>query len=82
MGYASFREVKERFEFCISAGDLIERQTRSPGRAFTTDHMIALERDTIRVMRAGQDHYEPLVSSETRREIEQKHFNIRSNFDL
>jgi len=35
--------------------------------------MIGYERDTIQVMRAGQNQYEPIASFETRREIEQDH---------
>src|SRR5215469_1261459 len=79
MGYATFADVKERFENRISHGDLIERETRSPGRAFTTDQMIACERDTIAVMRAGQNQYEPLVSSNIRLEIEQKHSQLSAS---
>src|SRR5215472_16789642 len=59
MGYASFAEVKDRFENRISSGDLVEKETQSPGRAFTTDQMIAYERDTIALMRAGHNQCEP-----------------------
>jgi conjugative relaxase-like TrwC/TraI family protein len=79
MGYASFAEVKDCFENRISSGDLVEKETRSPGRAFTTDQMIAYERDTIAVMRAGQNQHEPLVSSETWREVEQKHSHLSAS---
>jgi hypothetical protein len=57
MGYASFAEVKDRFENPISSGDLVEKENRSPGRAFTTDQMIAHERDTIAVMRVAQNQH-------------------------
>jgi hypothetical protein len=56
MGYACFAEVKDRFERRVSAADLIEKENRSPGRAFTTDQMIAFERNNIAVMRASQSH--------------------------
>jgi len=65
MGYANFAEVKDHFESRVSKGELIERESRSPVRAFTTDEMIAMERDTVVVMRAGQDQYKPLLSSRT-----------------
>src|SRR5215472_2593966 len=71
MGYASFAEVKDRFENRISSGELVEKENRSPGRAFTTKQMIAYEHDTIAVMRAGQNRLEPLVSPEAWRDVEQ-----------
>jgi hypothetical protein len=76
MGHASFAEVKDRFENRISGGDLVEKEKRSPGRAFTTDQMIAYERDTIAVMRAGQNQHEQLVSTTTWREVERKHSHL------
>ena len=79
MGYASFAEVKERFQNRVSVSDLIERQSRSAARAFTTDQMIAFERDTVAVMRAGQNQHKPLVSSETRREVEEAHSHLSAN---
>jgi hypothetical protein len=80
MGYASFAEVKDGFENRISSRDLVERENRSPGRAFTTDEMIAYERDTIAVMQAGQNQYEPLVSSAMWREVERKHSHLKSKY--
>ena len=77
MGYASFADVKDRFENRISSGDRVEN--RGPGRALTTDQMTAYERDTIAVMRAGQDQHEPLVSSATWREVEQKHSHLSAS---
>lgn len=79
MGYASFAEVKDRFQNRVSVSDLIERESRSAARAFTTDQMIAFERDTVAVMRAGQNQHEPLVSSETWREVEEAHSHLSAN---
>jgi len=73
MGDATVAEVKAEFEKRVQAGELIEASNRAPGRAFTTEEMIGYERDTIQVMRAGQNQYEPIASFETRREIEQDH---------
>lgn len=41
--------------------------------------MIAYERDTIAIMRAGQNQCEPLVSSEIWREVEQKHSHLSAS---
>jgi conjugative relaxase-like TrwC/TraI family protein len=79
MGYASFAEVKDRFENRISSGDLVEKENRNPGRAFTTPQMIAYERDTIAVMRAGHNQHEPLVSSATWHEVEQEHSHLSAS---
>ena len=40
MGEASFAEIRERFEKRIQSGDLIEVESKSPARAFTTEKMI------------------------------------------
>jgi conjugative relaxase-like TrwC/TraI family protein len=79
MGCASFAEVRDLFKQRISSGDLIEMDSKSPGRAFTTDRMIAYERDTIALMRAGEKQHDTLVSSETWREIEEKHSHLSAS---
>jgi conjugative relaxase-like TrwC/TraI family protein len=79
MGEASFAEVREQFDKRVQAGELIEVENRSPGRAFTTGEMIGYERDTIAAMRAGQNQHEPLVSSETWREVEEKHAHLSTS---
>jgi conjugative relaxase-like TrwC/TraI family protein len=76
MGYATFKDVHERFEDRVSSRELIERENRSPGRAFTTDKMIGYERDTIEMMRAGKQHHEMLANSDTRHEIQEKHDHL------
>jgi predicted ribonuclease YlaK len=48
----------------------------APGRAFTTQEMIHHERNTIQVMRAGQNQHAPIASFETRREIKQGHSHL------
>ena len=79
MGYASFPEVRNAFEQQTTSGDLIERQSRSPARAFTTHRIIEYERDTIAVIRAGQQECEPLVSSQSWRKVaeRQSHLSAR-----
>ena len=73
MGEASFAEIRERFDKRIQSGDLIEVESKSPARAFTTEQMIGYERDTIAEMRNGQNLDNPLVSPETWRYIEEKY---------
>jgi conjugative relaxase-like TrwC/TraI family protein len=79
MGEASFTEVRQQFENRVQAGELIEVENRSPGRAFTTGEMIGYERNTIEAMRAGQNQHEPMVSSETWREVEEKHSHLSTS---
>ncbi|HET8925746.1 MAG TPA: MobF family relaxase [Candidatus Acidoferrum sp.] len=74
MGDAAFEEIKAEFEKRVEAGNFVEVEGKtSPGRAFTTQEMIDCERDTIRAMRQGQNKHAPLVSFNTRREIDRNH---------
>src|SRR5260370_3277597 len=76
MGDATFAEVKAEFENRVQAGEFIETSNRAPGRAFTTEEMIHYERDTIQVIRAGQNEHAPIANFETRRAIEQDHSHL------
>ena len=76
MGDASFAEVHNQFENRIQSRDLVEVESRSPSRAFTTEEMIGYERDNIAYMRHGQNRHEPMVSSETWREVEEKYSHL------
>jgi len=76
MGEATVAEVKAEFEKCVQLGEFIETNNRAPGRAFTTEEMIGYERETIQVMRAGQNQHEPIARFDTRREIEQDHSHL------
>ncbi len=79
MGEASFAEVRQQFENRAHSGDLIQVENRSPSRAFTTQEMIGYERDNITEMRAGQNRHEPMVSSETWREVEEKQVHLSTS---
>jgi conjugative relaxase-like TrwC/TraI family protein len=83
MGDASLEEVRARFNQRVEAGELIEapRAEHQPGRAFTTVEMQELERDNIRLMRAGQnnDQHEALARFETRRAIEAEHAHLSNS---
>lgn len=78
MGEASFAELTTEFEKRVRRGEFIEvkRKTGTPGRAYTTGEMIGQERDTINMMRAGQDQHPELASFETRRQIERVHAHL------
>src|SRR5262249_40566552 len=76
LGQASFAEGRHQFENRVQTGDLIEVENTSPSRAFTTQEMIDYERNNIAEMRAGQNRHQPLVSSETRRDVEEKHAHL------
>jgi conjugative relaxase-like TrwC/TraI family protein len=76
MGDATVVEVKAEFEKRVQEGEFIETSNRAPGRAFTTSEMIEHERNTIQMMREGQNHHLPIASFKTRREIERDHSHL------
>src|ERR1700688_1072428 len=47
MGEASFAEIRERFDKRVQSGDLIEVESKSPARAFTTEQMIGYTPDNL-----------------------------------
>lgn len=79
MGQGSFAEVRSQFEARVQSRDLVQLESRSPSRAFTTEEMIGYERDNISYMRYGQGQHEPMVSSETWREVEEKHSHLSAS---
>jgi hypothetical protein len=79
MGEASFREVRESFEKRIDSGNLIEVESRSPARAFTTERMIQYERDNVTEMRRGQGQHSPLVSPEAWQSVQQNHMHLSTS---
>jgi conjugative relaxase-like TrwC/TraI family protein len=79
MGDAKVGEVKAELERRAHAGEFIETSNRGPGRAFTTEEMIDCERETIQLMRVGQNHHEPIAGFKTRQKIEQDHSHLSEN---
>ena len=73
MGEASVGAIRKEFERRITTDEFVavSQSPGAPGRAFTTRDMIALERDTIQVMRSGRQAQPSLVSGVTRYEVEQ-----------
>lgn len=78
MGQATFADVRAEFDRRANAGRFIEveKRTSEPGRSFTTEEMIHYERDTIQVMREGQNKYSAIADFETRRKIEREHSHL------
>ena len=79
MGEAGFGEVRERFEKRIESGSLIEVESKSPARAFTTEKMIQDERDNVSEMRKGQGQHGVLVNSETWQSVQQNHTHLSAS---
>jgi ATP-dependent exoDNAse (exonuclease V) alpha subunit len=78
MGQATLTDVRSEFEKRVNGGEFIgvEQKTGRPGRAFTTQEMLDYERDTIQVMRDGQNKHEALVSSDTRSMVDKDHSHL------
>jgi conjugative relaxase-like TrwC/TraI family protein len=79
MGEAGFREVRERFQDRIESGSLIEVESKSPARVFTTEKMIQYERDNVSEMRKGQSQYGPLVGHEAWQSVERNHMHLSTS---
>jgi conjugative relaxase-like TrwC/TraI family protein len=79
MGEGGFGEVRERFEKRIDSGHLIEVESRSPARAFTTARMIQYERDNVTEMRKGQSQHSPLVSPEAWQSVQPNHMHLSTS---
>src|SRR5580698_139654 len=79
MGEAGFGEMRERFEKRIESGSLIQVESKSPARAFTTERMIQHERDNVSEMRKGQGQHGPLVSPEAWQSVQQNHTHLSTS---
>ena len=79
MGEAPLSRIQQEFNREIEGGGLIQKESPGIGRSFTTDEMIGLERENIRLMRGTQDQYPALASSGTRREIEHEYAHLSSS---
>jgi conjugative relaxase-like TrwC/TraI family protein len=72
MGEAPLVRIQQQLNREIEQGGLILKESHhGTGRSFTTNEMIALERDNIRLMRASQDRHPALASGITRNQVEQ-----------
>jgi conjugative relaxase-like TrwC/TraI family protein len=79
MGRASFAQVRKEFEYEIERHGFIEVEShrQQAARSFTSEEMIAREHDNIRIMRAGQDRYQAMVSPESRQTIQESFGHLR-----
>ena len=78
MGEATLTDVRAEFERRAESGEFIgvEQKAGRPGRTFTTQEMLEYERDTIKMMRDGQNKREALVSTDTRRAVKKGHLHL------
>jgi conjugative relaxase-like TrwC/TraI family protein len=78
MGKASLVEVRRQFQREVRERGFIELEPQpgAAGRVFTTQKMMDLERDNIRIMREGQNQHAALVSFQTRRQIENDYSHL------
>jgi conjugative relaxase-like TrwC/TraI family protein len=79
MGEGSFAEVRGRFDKRIESGHLIEVESRSPARTFTTERMIQYERDNVSEMRKGQGQHGVLVNPETWESVQTSHTHLSAS---
>ena len=72
MGEVTTAAIRTEFSRRVAGDEFIAvpQPAGVPGRAFTTQDTLALERDTIAAMRAGRAAYPPLVSVVIRHEVE------------
>ena len=76
MGEAPVSRIQQQFDQAVENGGLIQKESLGIGRSFTTDEMIALERDNIRLMRSTQEQCPVLASDGTRGEIEHDYAHL------
>ncbi len=79
MGEAPFSRIQQQLDQVVGDGGLIRKESLGIGRSFTTDEMIALERDNIRLMLSTQEQYPVLASVGTRGEIEHDYTDLSSS---
>jgi conjugative relaxase-like TrwC/TraI family protein len=70
--------VSAEFERRVAAGEFVARAQPpgTPGRAFTTRELIALETQSIEMMRAGRETQPALVHDRTRHDIARTHAHL------
>jgi len=81
MGEISAERIRQEFEQEAASGRLIEKEHEhaGPSRSFTSQEMIDLERENIRLMRAGQDQYQEIASEQTRQTIQQEYSHLSNS---
>jgi conjugative relaxase-like TrwC/TraI family protein len=81
LGDARIEDVRQEVDGRVQRGDFIqiEQEPGTPGRSFTTPAMMALERETINRMRAGQGQHPELVTERTRDAIAREYTHLNES---
>src|SRR5437660_935389 len=81
MGEISAERIRQEFDQETASGRLIEKEQEhaGPSRSFTSQEMIDLERENIRLMRTGQDQYQEIASEQTRQKIQQEYSHLSTS---
>jgi conjugative relaxase-like TrwC/TraI family protein len=81
MGQAPLRMVGDQFAKENRRGGLIQLDARPghPYRSFTTEEMIRLEQDNVRLMRAGQSQQPAMASCEVRRQLDHEYSHLSNS---
>jgi conjugative relaxase-like TrwC/TraI family protein len=81
MGELTIDQIKTEFERRVAQAEFVrvEQPPGTAGRAFTTREMLALERETIAMMQAGQEQHAPLIAGGTRRDIDRDYGHLNEH---
>ena len=81
MGHATVHDIHQEFERQVRAGQFVSVPQRAgtPGRAFTTPAMIALETQTIAAMREGKETQPALIREDTRLAIAREYPHLTAD---
>ena len=79
IGEVPFLRIQQQLDHAVAGGQLLLKESPGIGRSFTTDEMIALERDNIRLMLSTQGQYPALAGGGTRGEIERDYTRLSSS---
>ncbi len=78
LGEARIDDIKQEIDRRVQRGDLVavQQEQNGSGRSFTTPSMMALERETLDRMQAGQGQHAELVSNSTRDTVAQEYDHL------
>lgn len=81
MGEISTERIRQEFEQETASSRLIEKEQAhaGPSRSFTSQEMIDLERENIRLMRAGQDQFQEVANEKTRETIQEEYSHLSNS---
>jgi conjugative relaxase-like TrwC/TraI family protein len=81
MGHATAAEVHDEFAQQVRRGEFVEvrQPVGTPGRAYTTPAMVALEQRTIALMREGQQTHPALIRPSTQADIARAYADLSAD---